>query len=61
MIVEAANLDCKSVQVLGCTSHICKVIFPKTVGEPSLAVLGAEHNMVEKGCKLAEALGTRKN
>jgi hypothetical protein len=48
MIIEAANLDRESVQVLSGSSHVREDIFSKTVCEPSLAVLGAEDNVVEK-------------
>ncbi len=48
MVIESTNFDGESVQVIGCSSHIRKDFLPKAVGEPSLAVLGAEDNVVEK-------------
>jgi hypothetical protein len=47
-VIEATDLNRKTVQIFGCSCHIRKNIVPKTIGEPSLAVLGAEDDVVEQ-------------
>jgi hypothetical protein len=48
MVIETTNLNRKSVQFFCGASHIRKDIFPKAVGEPSLAVFGTEDDVIEK-------------